>query len=294
MGEYSSYPIILAIGIADIFKNSAQYYKFCSSGFSRIPETAEGVLGYGRWRIQFPRRDRRSMEDKLKLDILPQPDDTTCGPTCLHAVYRYLGDDIALDQVIRQVQTLDGGGTLAVMMGNHALSRGYRAVIYTYNLMIFDPTWFQPGVDLKQRLLQRARGTESKKQQLAIEQYVRFIEQGGQIFLEDLSRSLLRHHLKRGSPIITGLNSTYLYRTMRVVGDCTDDDVRGDVVGHFVVLCGYDLISHRITVADPYVGNPYSSSHYYEAEMDRLVCAILLGVMTYDANLLIVRPAAKR
>jgi hypothetical protein len=234
------------------------------------------------------------MNDKLELDILPQPDDTTCGPTCLHALYRYFGDDITLDQVINQVQTLDGGGTLAVMLGNHALLRGYRALIYTFNLMIFDPTWFQSGANLKQRLLQRARATRSKKQQLAIEQYLRFIDQGGQIFLEDLSRSLLRYHLKLGNPIITGLNSTYLYRTMRVVGDCTDDDIRGDVVGHFVVLCGYDSISHRITIADPYVENPYSKTHYYEAEMDRLVCAILLGVMTYDANLLIVGPAKKR
>jgi hypothetical protein len=234
------------------------------------------------------------LDEKLKLDILPQPDDTTCGPTCLHALYRYLGDDIPLDQVISQVKTLDGGGTLAVMMGNHAISRGYRSLLYTYNLMIFDPTWFQPGADIRKRLLQRARETTSKKQCMAIEQYVLFLDQGGKIFLEDLSRSLLRHHLKRGNPIITGLNSTYLYRTMRVVGDCTDDDIRGDVVGHFVVLCGYDSSSHRVTVADPYAKNPYSGTHYYEAEMDRLVCAILLGVMTYDANLLIVEPAKKK
>ena len=32
------------------------------------------------------------VEAKLHLDILPQPDDSTCGPTYLHAVYRYWGD----------------------------------------------------------------------------------------------------------------------------------------------------------------------------------------------------------
>jgi hypothetical protein len=234
------------------------------------------------------------MDEKLKLDILPQPDDTTCGPTCLHALYRYLGDEVPLDQVISQVKTLDGGGTLAVMMGNHALARGYRAIIYTFNMMIFDPTWFKPDVDIRNRLVQRAEANNSREQRLAIEQYVLFLDQGGKIFLDDLSRSLLRHHLKRGNPIITGLNSTYLYRTMRVVGDSTDDDIRGDVVGHFVVLCGYDSLSHRVTVADPYAKNPYSDTHYYEAEMDRLVCAILLGVMTHDANLLIIKPAKKK
>ena len=41
------------------------------------------------------------MEAKLQFDILPQPDDCTCGPTCLHAVYRYFGDEIPLTQVVR-------------------------------------------------------------------------------------------------------------------------------------------------------------------------------------------------
>ncbi len=29
------------------------------------------------------------------------------------------------------------------MLGNHALRRGYHAHIYTYNLNVFDPTWFK-------------------------------------------------------------------------------------------------------------------------------------------------------
>ena len=30
------------------------------------------------------------------LEIQAQPDDLTCGPTCLHAVYRYFGDDVSI------------------------------------------------------------------------------------------------------------------------------------------------------------------------------------------------------
>jgi hypothetical protein len=230
----------------------------------------------------------------LKLNILPQPDDTTCGPTCLHALYRYLGDGISLEQVIREVKTLEGGGTLAVMLGNHALDRGYKVSLFTFNLMIFDPTWFQPQVDLVSRLRLRSEATPHRKQKFAIKNYIRFLEHGGRIALEDLTRGLLRHYLKRGIPIITGLNSTYLYRTKRVFGEDLDDDIRGDVVGHFVVLFGYDQESHRVTVADPYAKNPYANTHYYEADIDRLVCAILLGILTYDANLLIIEPAKKK
>ena len=71
----------------------------------------------------------------LDIDIQAQPDDVTCGPTCLQALYSYYGDVVALKEVIQEVKQLKFGGTLAVMLGNHALKRGYKARIYTYNLM---------------------------------------------------------------------------------------------------------------------------------------------------------------
>jgi hypothetical protein len=80
----------------------------------------------------------------LDLSILRQPDNSTCGPTSLHAVYKYYGDDIELKQVIAQTHKLVGGGTLAVMLGCHALERGYHAKLFTFNLNMFDPTWFTP------------------------------------------------------------------------------------------------------------------------------------------------------
>ena len=99
------------------------------------------------------------MTTRLHLDITMQPDDFTCGPACLHSVYDYYGDAISLDQVITEVQSLKGGGTLAVLLGNHALRRGYRATIYTYNLHVFDPTWFTKGVSLPEKM----KAQEAKK-----------------------------------------------------------------------------------------------------------------------------------
>lgn len=235
---------------------------------------------------------RTEMEARLKFDILPQPDDTTCGPTCLHAIYRYFGDEIPLSQVIREVPALQGGGTLGVMLGNHSLARGYKASLYTYNLMIFDPTWFAPGVDLLNKLKMREQVALHDKQKLAIHNYIQFIEQGGKIHYEDLSRGLLRRFLKAGLPVLTGLSSTYLYRSMRVTEHEQDDDIRGEVQGHFVVLSGYDQIAHTVHVADPYSQNPLTGTNMYVTDMDRLIGAILLGVITYDANLLVIEPPA--
>jgi hypothetical protein len=40
---------------------------------------------------------------RLPVQTLPQPDETTCGPTCLHAVYRYWGDTESLDTIIARM-----------------------------------------------------------------------------------------------------------------------------------------------------------------------------------------------
>ena len=59
----------------------------------------------------------------LQFQIDRQPDDVTCGATCLHAVYRYFGDSFALDDLMAEVPTLEQGGTLGVLLANHALLR---------------------------------------------------------------------------------------------------------------------------------------------------------------------------
>lgn len=231
------------------------------------------------------------MDVELNFSIKNQPDDSTCGPTCLHAIYQFYRDPVQLETIIGEVPMLEDGGTLGVMLANHALKRGYQCSIYTYNLMIYDPTWFLPGVDIKSRLASRAVVTTHKKQKLAIKQYIEFVENGGKLYFKDLTRRLLRSFLKRQIPILTGLNSTYLYRTMRVYGPTmADDDIRGEVVGHFVVLCGYQQEDKTVLVADPYGGNPYSKDRMYVEQLDRVISSILLGVMTYDANFIIIEP----
>ena len=233
------------------------------------------------------------MKTELELKILPQPDDTTCGPTCLHAVYTYFGDQVDLSDVIREVTTLDSGGTLAVYLACHALRRGYSATLFTYNLHFFDPTWFalEPA-ELRAKLLAQATlKKDDKRLQAAARGYIDFLALGGKLRFEDLSRSLIRTTLRKSLPIITGLSSTYLYRSMREYGpDCHDDDLRGEPTGHFVVLSGYDQEARTVHVADPYQKNPVATAHHYSVHIDRVISAILLGVLTHDANFLIIQP----
>lgn len=229
---------------------------------------------------------------QLQLDVLPQPDDTTCGPTCLHAVYRYWGDRIPLETVVAEVKPLPEGGTLAVSLACHALDRGYQAEIYTYNLQMFDPSWFGDGTDLAQKLEAQRKHKRTHKLRISTDAYLEYLRLGGVVRFEELRPALIRRFLNRGVPILTGLSATYLYQCAREFED-DYDDIRGAPVGHFVVLSGYDRKKREITVSDPSHDNPRFRTHRYSVRMDRLVAAIALGVVTYDANLLVITPGSK-
>lgn len=237
------------------------------------------------------------MDTKLHFEILAQPDDLTCGPTCLQAVYNYYGDPISLKNVIQEVKQLKGGGTLAVLMGCHALQRGYRAKLYTFNLQVFDPTWFKlTGPGMQAKLREQMKVKKNSGLRTSSKAYLEFLRLGGIIRFEDLTAALIRGLLKRSVPILTGLSATFLYRTAREVDDGRSlayDDIRGDPTGHFVVLCGYDMAQRTALVADPLLPNPISDSQIYAVRLTRLVCAIMLGILTYDANLLIITPKRK-
>jgi hypothetical protein len=233
-----------------------------------------------------------SFESRLRLDILRQPDDFSCGFTCLHAVYRYYKDEVSLDRVIAETGHLEAGGTLAVFLGCHALRRGYRATIFTYNLQVFDPTWFKPGSPpIHNRLEEQYRLKSFPHLRTQTAAYLEFLERGGRVLFEDLTTGLIRRFLKRSRPILTGLSATYLYRVAREYGPKDEpDDVRGEPTGHFVVLCGYDSVKREVLIADPLFPNPLSQGLMYSISIDRVICAILLGILTHDANLLIIEP----
>lgn len=232
-----------------------------------------------------------------RINIHTQPDDESCGPTSLHAVYQHFGDDISLQQVIKETKKILGGGTIAAHLANHALQRKYKATLYIYNLDMFDPTWFSNNIDptlLFTKLHEQLKYKRSPKFEEATNAYLRFLDLGGTIQFKDLTTKLLRHYFERNIPIITGLSATYLYNCSRELtledGNTYYDDVKGNPAGHFVVLCGYSETRRTIVVADPHRANPLSQDNYYRVPRSRLINSIMLGILTYDATLLIIEP----
>ncbi len=233
---------------------------------------------------------------RFDFQITPQPDETTCGPSCLHAVYRSYGDDIPIEQLTEEIRALPGGGTLAVYLAHHALKRGYDATIYTCDLRIFDPTWFEEGgPDPAERLRARKELKKSDRNRAATSAYAKFLDAGGQVRLRDLTGGLIAEHIGERTPVIAGLCSTWLYRCARErEDDFEPDDICGEPTGHFVVLHGVDLDRDTIEIADPYLHKPVPGSHAYAIQTERLIGALYLGTITYDAKLLVIRPRAEK
>jgi len=233
----------------------------------------------------------------LDFDIQAQPDDVTCGPTCLQALYNYYGDVVPLKEVIQEVKQLKFGGTLAVMLGNHALKRGYKAHIYTYNLNVFDPTWFKHSSRKMIQFLQEQMEFKHKRRKLKIasEAYIKFLQSGGEVRNVELDESLIKSYLKKSIPILTGLSATYLYGSEREIPEFDIyDSIKGEPAGHFVVITGFDERKKVVHITDPNEPNPLGQGKVYSVSFARLINSIMLGIVTYDANLLIIEPKEKK
>lgn len=238
----------------------------------------------------------------IDLTIHTQPDDETCGPTCLHAIYAHFGFRDNLEDIINDVERSISGGTLAPMLGKHALMRGFDTTIYINNLDVFDPTWFDAGKSDIDELIKKLRRQMSYKKSKHIMQssiaYQQYLELGGNVRFQTINTTLLKSYFKQKIPILTGLSATYLYRSARErytkQGASYYDDIKGHPCGHFVVLCGYDETNRHIVVADPHRENPLSHNNYYKVSSNRLINAIMLGVLTYDANMLIIQPKKEK
>jgi hypothetical protein len=236
-------------------------------------------------------------EHELAVTRFIQPDDVTCGPTCLRKVYHYYGIEIGVEGVVGEIDRNEDGGTLAVYLGIAALRRGFRARIFTYDLRIFDPTWCGLSMAaLTEKVRARLPHLRLEKMRLAGQAYLEYLSLGGEIGCEELTPALIKSIIDREHPVLAGLSATYLYRMPRerhdpVTHALLEDDVAGDAIGHFVVISGYEQWGRRFTVLDPSSHVPAPGERGRQVvDAQRLINAILLGDLTNDAVLLELWP----
>ncbi len=242
------------------------------------------------------KRARARISYELPVSGFQQPDDVTCGPTCLRQIYDFFDQDIPLDEVLGEIDRNEDGGTLAVYLAISALKRGFCARIYSYDLRIFDPSWSSlPSDELREKIERRVPHLRREKAARCARAFIRFLKLGGEMAFDELTPSLLKSILNRNHPILAGLSATYLYKMPRerheVADVLIDDDIGGDPVGHFVVVSGYQHWGRQFSVRDPSAHIPPTTEDgRVLVDAQRLTNAILLGDLTYDAVLLELWP----
>lgn len=226
---------------------------------------------------------------KLDVSVSKQPDDESCGITCLQAIYNYYDHALPIEQLKREIEHWQTGGTVGVNLARHALASGFAAEMYTYNIKIFDPTWkaLAPA-DLERKLKLRQRKIRSKKQKKVIGFYLDFLRKGGKLRFDDLNEDLLDRLFAHHKPIICGLSATYLYQNMRETSDNIENDIVGQPVGHFVVVSGWDPKKRTVVINDPLRKNPIAETGTYFLPFTKFSNAVMLGILTYDENLLVI------
>ncbi len=241
---------------------------------------------------------RHASDLDLRVQRLTQPDDVTCGPTCLSSVLRFLGHpEATLDEVIARTPRNADGGTLGPHLGRAALRFGMQARVWSFAVQVFDPSWRRLSrPELLDRLRRRIDHLPEGRLRRTHLAYLEFLEEGGEVRLTELRRRDLVAALNRGHPLIVGLSVTWLYQHPREMPeDNQPDDIRGSPVGHFVVVTGYLARGKRFLVSDPWPSPPFEGDRHYPVSDRRLLQAILLGDVTNDAVVVEIQPPeAKR
>ena len=74
-------------------------------------------------------RDDARATNQLKVERILQPDEVTCGPTCLRKVYAFYGDIVGMPAVLGALDRNEDGGTLAVFLAIAALKAAGRSAL---------------------------------------------------------------------------------------------------------------------------------------------------------------------
>ena len=242
----------------------------------------------------------------LAVPRYPQPDATSCGPTCLAQVLQYYGIEAGVEELVGRVSKNADGGTQAVHLAHLAMDLGLKVRLYPFGARVFDPSWWDlDTAEVVDRLDRRgaaltASGADPDDVD-TLRAWRELLARGGQIAFKEPSVDLMISVLARGRPLIAGLNATWLYREMRErPQDNVSDDLAGWPVGHFVVLSGYTGGGLHVHVRDPSDDAPDhlhptgARRGNYPVPGQRLLNAILLGDSTRDAVLLETWPSAQR
>jgi len=201
---------------------------------------------------------------------------SVCGPLCLLNIYEYLGCDCELDDILEDLGIEDKEITYLPQLALHARKKGLSTKYFQSNPREVSPTWKGQNA---------SRYIEKFKKWIKLQSddniwkknagyLVKYIQNGGQIEIGDLSSKKISKYLADGYVVLVALEQTWLWGKRKVKGKIEYDDLKGKASGHFVVIYGEN--EKEFFVSDPYPTKLDNREGLYKVTKDTLLVSILV------------------
>ena len=230
-----------------------------------------------------PRQKLHSVH--LKFERYAQPDNITCGPTSFRMVLNYYGHPISHEETMKHFTIFPGIGVLDPHIAMAAMDLGFKVKTISFNYRVIHPSWTKlPREKLLEKLRAYLPRITNYKDSVSAAGYIRYLERGGTIEFQPMSRKLIVRYLQKGIPVIAALDMEYLY-----AGTVNWSEFKPEHATHFVVIYGYDADRDAFQIADPwYEITIPNEKGMYSVSADRLMTAVLLGFQVNDGDLIII------
>lgn len=212
-----------------------------------------------------------------------------CEPACLKQIMNYFKIRIGLDELVSKISTDNfRWQNWDFNTARVAMSYGLTTTIYTTSTGIFDPTWFDlEKNELIGKLRKEIKFLKEGKYN-GLPSYLedataalRYLESGGKIKFECITKELLEDALLRRNPLIAPVNYTLLRnapreRYVESKDKWIPDDIKGNSYGHVVVIDGFT--NDSFAIVDPW---PKSKGKYLVNKS-----VLIDSILRNDANLI--------
>jgi len=211
----------------------------------------------------------------LNIPQLSQETAFSCLPACLQQVFGYYHIVVSQEEMLNELKKPERGMSIP-KAGLFLKKYGFKPLIITNNIQIFDPAWFRLSNVALIKNIKKRRQFLDKYNQSLIDDYVKYLKMGGQINFETISLELFVKYLSKNIPIVAELASTFLYKKSKSTKPGRfDGSIKGDIDGHCVVIAGFN--DDKIKVVDPDAkNNPFNKKGIYWIQARELIASIFV------------------
>lgn len=193
-----------------------------------------------------------------------------CGQYALKQILAFYGDDVDIKEITHKLGSRIDLGVWSSQILAFVKNRGYKVDFCTNSLRVLDLSWEKlSSKKIADKLRKRLKF--KKEKMFDYKAYIKYFSSGGSVNFEPITKETIKKYLDKKKPVLMCVNSTYFYhKKRRYKGKF--DDIKGNEVGHYIVVAGYD--KKRFFIVDP--GSKTIHKGKYWVDQDFLIVSTLI------------------